>query len=91
MQTNEMVQKNLVFLQTNDPQIIAYQLRDHANNDTWQQIIVIFNGAEVEKNVVLPAGIWKTALQKYQFKDYNTTCSGNVNAAPCSAVILYQE
>ena len=86
-----MVQKNLLFLPTNDPQLIAYQLKDHANNDSWQQIIVIFNGADVEKNIVLPKGMWKTALQNYQFKNDGKACSDKVVIAPCSAMILYQE
>ncbi|MCX6267773.1 MAG: DUF3372 domain-containing protein, partial [Bacteroidetes bacterium] len=91
MPTNEMVQKQLLFLETNDPQLIAYQLKDHANNDPWQQIIVIFNGAELEKKINLPGGTWKTALENYQFKSDMKTCSGSVNAAPYSAMILYQE
>jgi pullulanase len=91
MQKNDLVRKNLVFLPTNDPQLIAYQLKDHANKDAWQQIIVIFNGAELEKNVVLPQGIWKAALQNYQFREDEKTCSSTVSIAPYSAMILYQE
>jgi len=91
MQKNEMVQKNLVFLPVDDPQLIAYQLKDHANQDNWQQIVVVFNGADIEKDVVLPEGTWKSALQNYQFKQYNDTYTGTVRAAPCSALILYQE
>ena len=91
MPTNEMIQKQLFFLQTNDPQLIAYQLKDHANNDPWQQIIVIFNGSELEKKIILPGGKWKTALESYQFQDSSRSCSGAVSAAPYSAMILYQE
>jgi pullulanase len=75
----------------NDEQVIAYQLKDHANNDSWQQIIVIFNGADLDKKIALPKGTWKIALENYQFTDYSKTCSGEVNAAPYSAMILYQE
>ncbi len=91
MPTNEMIQKHLFFLQTNDSQLIVYQLKDHANNDPWQQIIVIFNGSELEKKIILPGGKWKTALESYQFQDSSRSCSGAVSAAPYSAMILYQE
>ncbi len=91
MQKNEMVQERLVFLPTNDSQLIAYQLKDHANNDSWRQIIVIFNGADLEKNIGLPNGVWKVALQNYQFTNVEKSLSGNVVAAPYSAMILYQE
>jgi pullulanase len=91
MQKNEMVQKYLVFLETNDPQIIAYQLKDHANGDPWQQIVVIFNGSENEKKVALPGGTWKAALKDYQFKSYKETYDAAASVAPYSAMILYQE
>jgi pullulanase len=91
MSKNELVQKQLFFLPVNDEQVIAYQLKDHANNDSWQQIIVIFNGADLDKKIALPKGTWKIALENYQFTDYSKTCSGEVNAAPYSAMILYQE
>ncbi len=91
MQTNEMVQEHLVFLPVNDPQLIAYQLKNHANDDPWQQIIVVFNGAETTKNIVLPQGIWKAALQHYQFKNDGNSYSRTANIAPYSAMILYQE
>jgi pullulanase len=89
---NEMVQKNLVFLPVNDPQLIAYQLKDHANNDPWQNILIIFNGSEQEKTFVLPEGMWKVALSNYQFsKDENTHCSGTTTIVPYSATILFQQ
>ena len=91
MHTNEMVQKNLVFLPVNDPQLIAFQLKDHANEDRWQQILVIFNGADVEKKVDLPGGIWKVALQDYQFCQKEITSSTSVSVAPYSAMILYMD
>ena len=91
MQTNELVQKHLVFLPTNDPQLIAYQLKDHANQDSWQQILVVFNGADVSKNIDLPKGSWKAILQNYVKKSDIRTWSGTMEVAPYSAMILYQE
>ena len=91
MPDSDMVRKSLVFMPLNDPQLISYQLKDHANNDTWQQIVVIFNGSEHIKNVILPDGTWKVALQNYHFSHDQKTISANLKIAPYSAVILYQE
>jgi pullulanase len=91
MPTNEMVQKNLLFLPTNDPQLIAYQLKDNANKDTWHEILVVFNGSGLTKNIDLPKGNWKAALKDYQFNTGNITFPGNVDLAPYSAMILYQD
>jgi pullulanase len=91
MPGNDMVRKNLAFLPVNDPQLIAYQLKDHANNDSWQQIVVVFNGSDIEKEFVLPGGEWKTALRDYQFRHDSRSCSGKARIAPYSAMILYQD
>jgi pullulanase len=91
MTTREMIAINLVFLPTDDGQVIAYQLKDHANNDTWQQIVVLFNGAGSEKQFSLPEGTWTVALGNYVFRKDSITCSGTVSLAPTSAMILYRE
>jgi pullulanase len=91
MHTNEMIQKNLTFLPVNDAQLIAYQLKDHANEDRWQQIIVIFNGAEVEKKIDLPGGMWKVALRDYQFQQEDMTVTTTTSVAPYSAMILFKD
>ncbi len=91
MPTNEMVQKNLLFLQTNDPQLIAYQLKDHANKDPWQEILVIFNGSGMVKTFNLPDGIWKAALKDYIFYSVAKTISGKTELAPYSAMVLFQD
>ena len=91
MADSEMVKKNLLFLPVTDPQLIAYQLKDHANNDPWKQIIVIFNGSEVEKQVALPEGTWSVALQEYKFRYDKISVSGTAKVAPSSAMILFAE
>lgn len=91
MQSNEMIRKNLVFLPGNDPQLVAYQLKENANGDSWKQILVIFNGASRKSSVVLPPGTWKAALCDYQFYNDGKPFSSTVDVAPVSAMILYQE
>jgi pullulanase len=91
MQTSEMIRKNLVFLPGNDPQLVAYQLKENANGDSWKQILVIFNGASRKSSVVLPPGTWKAALCDYQFYNDGKPFSSTVDVAPVSAMILYQE
>jgi pullulanase len=91
MTTGDMIRKNLAFLLSGDEQLIAYQLKGHANNDPWKQILVIFNGSESEKNILLPTGEWKAALENCAFPGSAAIRSGTAGIAPCSAMILYQE
>ena len=91
MTTNTMIQSNLEFLPVFDSQVIAYQLKDNANGDSWRQIVVILNGADTAKTVDLPVGMWNAALKDYQFNKDTKTYAGNVSIAPYSAIILYQK
>jgi pullulanase len=43
MEKTEQIQKHLKFSEHYMPGIIAYELSEHANNDDWQFIQVIFN------------------------------------------------
>ena len=90
MPAAEMIRKNLVFQSVDDPQLIIYRLKDHANQDPWKEIMVIFNGSESEKEVSLPAGNWNAVLHHYHFSGEGKTVSGTLQVAPVSATILYQ-
>jgi pullulanase len=90
MTGGEMIVDHLVFLPADDPQVIAYQLKDHANGDSWQDIVVLFNGSADEKKVDLPAGTWNVALENHEFPVEARNCSGSAAVAPISATILYR-
>lgn len=47
MPTQELIQNNLTFLNTEDnPLLIGYTLKDHANGDSWENITVFYNGGD---------------------------------------------
>lgn len=91
MPNNDMIQRDLHFLPSTDPQLITYTLNDHANGDQWRKILVVFNGSEEEKNLSLPDGQWHTALEDYQFISTEKNVSKGISIAPISATILYQK
>lgn len=57
MKNKEQVTKNMGILPAPDG-VIAFILKDHANGDSWKNIIVIYNPHEDIKEVNLPAGSW---------------------------------
>lgn len=85
-----MVSDKLRFLTTGDPHLIAYQISDHANGDPWKNILVIFNGSETSKPAKLPDGTWQVALRETRFFPDQKEVTKQVQAAPCSALILFQ-
>lgn len=104
MNTKAAVEENLVVLQAHD-NIIVYVLKNHANGDTWKNIVVIYNGTGQGHNLGLKgysgagaAGIsnidtWHVAVND---KHAGTTSLDTVNAnyvpvEPWSMMVLYDE
>lgn len=92
MSANEQIQQHLEFIDVKDKQIVAYLLKDNANNDSWKQILVLFNGSEKTKKVKLPVGNWIPALINFKFStNKENEVSKSIQLAPLSAAVLYQE
>jgi pullulanase len=88
-----MIAKHLEFLTFPMDNIVGYQLKNHANGDHWNRILLLFNGNTVGKKVDIPAGKWKMIC-----KDGNLDVNGfgmitgtDVILSPRSALILVEE
>ncbi|QJD94884.1 type I pullulanase [Mucilaginibacter robiniae] len=92
MPSTAMIQQHLEFLNMSDPQVIGYQLKDHANNDHWKNILVLLNGNTSAKTVQLPAGKWILAGNENQIqeKGIGQPHEGSLNLPATSAYILFQ-
>jgi pullulanase len=90
MPTADMIRKNIKFLDTKDPNLVAYQIAFNANNDAWTRIIVIFNGNADEKFVAIPKGTFNIVLDETQIneKGIKTLISPKVGVPGMSAMIL---
>lgn len=58
MSRSEDIRKNLHFLDLGVRNIVAYTLNNHANGDSWGEILVLFNGNLQNEQVDLPDGDW---------------------------------
>ena len=89
MPSTEMIRQHLNFLETSDPLLIMYELNDHANGDSWKDILVIFNGDAAPKTVTLPEGKWEIVANENEIKeDGVTSARQEVAVAGISACIL---
>lgn len=52
------IERHLRFLDTGDTHVVAYMLVDHAGDDPWREILVVYNGARAEKRVRIPPCDW---------------------------------
>lgn len=91
MNDQAMIQKNLHFLDSSNPNIIYYNLTDNANGDTWKNIIVAFNADKKAVSLTLPEGDWNLVLQGFEVNELGlSTIKGHYLIPAQSAAILYQ-
>lgn len=57
MNTKEQISGHFVLIPTPDD-VIVVMLKNHANNDPWKNIIIIYNPYAAEKKVSLHPGVW---------------------------------
>ena len=64
MPSTKMISRNLRFMEMAEPGLIAYQISNNANGDSWKNILVILNGNTAGKTVKIPAGNWTLAADE---------------------------
>jgi pullulanase len=88
MDTQEKVSKNLTFLEGGD-NMILYTLNGAAVNDSWKQVLVVFNGNATTQPVDLPAGNWRVELDGMEIATKPIEAPAYVDAY--SAMILVKD
>ncbi|TWJ03517.1 pullulanase [Mucilaginibacter frigoritolerans] len=91
MPSTAMIQANLKFIDTGDQHLIAYQISNNANGDSWKNILVVLNGNTTEKTFKLPSGKWtlgadENNIPENGIKSINET---SLIIAPTAAYILF--
>jgi pullulanase len=91
MPSTAMISKNLKFMESSDPCLIAYIISNNANGDTWKNILVVLNGNTTEKTVKIPRGNWTLIADESGIneKGIKQTDKGYINIPATAAYILY--
>jgi pullulanase len=84
------IQKNLEFIETGIPGVVAFQLKNHANDDSWKNIIVIYNASKQNQIVDIPFGKWTIVLNENGFKKtgYRIFKHDKISVPAISAMVL---
>ena len=69
MQTAEQIRQHLRFLPIEQDGVVAYQITANANGDTWENILVLFNGNDQAVTVDIPTGNWTIVLKEDQIEE----------------------
>ena len=93
MSDSDMVREKLSFFKKYIPGIIAYQLKDHANGDSWKNILVLYNGNNYSVEYEIPLKKWLIVAQNGEIAPLGIghVTTGVVRLHPCSMMILAEE
>ncbi len=93
MTTQEMVQKQLEFVDLKTPNVVAYVLKDNANGDEWKKILVILNGNRKAVKLQLPQENWNLICHngKIELRGMAVVNTPEFTVAPSSASIMYSK
>ncbi|RNI25873.1 type I pullulanase [Rufibacter latericius] len=90
MPTAQLVTKHLEF-KTTYPGLVGYQLKDHANGDSWKNILVYYNSRETAADIRLN-GEWTIAAEGETIQlEGGRTVKGQIAVPPVSMVVLFQK
>ena len=86
-----MVQQHLRFINTKIPNVVAFMLTEHVNDEVWKDILVIYNGNRRPVTVQIPQAEWNLVCHDGQINQSGLAVINYTlfNVAPSSASILY--
>lgn len=92
MNNAEQIKKHLEFLTDMPKNTVGFILKSYANNDTWMDIIVIYNANRENININIPDGNWNVVADKYNVgTSVLRTFSGNsLEVKSISMSVLYR-
>ncbi|MGL5937648.1 MAG: type I pullulanase [Phocaeicola sp.] len=93
MASADLVREKLVFLPVAESNVVAFQLKDHANGDSWKDIIVVLNAQKKSVKVDVPAGKYTIVCKEGVINQagLGKVSGTQVVVSPQSALIIYGE
>lgn len=88
----DMVRKHLEFLPIEEENVIGFQLKDSANQDSWSEIVVLFNGQTNLVKVEVPRAQYKVVCMNGQINEEGLgyLYGPHVMVPAQSALIMYK-
>ena len=90
MTSAEDIRKNLEFPDFDIPNVVAFELKNFANGDSWKNIVVIYNASDKEQIIDIPFGKWTEVFNENGLNQngYRTFKHDKTSVPPVSAMIL---
>lgn len=88
----ELVRKHLEFLPVDGKNLVAFRLKDHANGDRWEEIIVAYNSRNALARLEVPVGKYTVVCKDgvIDTRGLGTQTGAEVIIPAQSALIMYK-
>lgn len=89
--TAEDISKHLNFVKMPKENMVGYVISDNANNDSWKEIMVIFNANREAQEVKIPNNKWVIVVndKKAGVEELEQVSSGSVSVPALGTLVLY--
>ncbi len=84
------VRKHLHFIETDNPDLIAYELTDNAGGDEWNKIVVAFNASKDVHYLPIDDGTYTVVCRDGKIDQEGLSKTQNLVVMPQSALIAWQ-
>lgn len=91
MTSTEQIQKHLEFLDYDGDNFLAYRLKDNANGDQWNEIMVLLNGSGLNKTINLPSGNWTVVSDGNTVNESGIRKSESTITIPASTAFILKK
>lgn len=87
----DKVRRHLEFLPVEGNNLVAFRLKDHANGDSWKEIVVAFNSRNVPARLAVPSGKYTVVCRdgKINEQGLGTVYGPEIIIPAQSAYIMY--
>ena len=91
MHSVEDIKNNLEFIENTHKNTVAFLLKNHANNDIWENILVIYNANRISTSINIPKNTWHQVVDKYTAgtTPFKTIYSNKIDVDGISLNVFY--
>ncbi|MFL0268553.1 type I pullulanase [Candidatus Clostridium radicumherbarum] len=92
MNNAEQIRKSLEFIANTPINTVGFMLKNHANNDDWKDILIIYNANKTTVNITIPEGSWNLVVDNVNAgtEIIRTINGSNVEVEKISMFVLYR-
>lgn len=93
MSSCEDIKNHVVFLNDTPKNTVAFILKDYANNDSWRNILVVYNSNNHPVTIPIPFNKWYKVADKFKISNdhFETILKDCVEVDSISLLIMYSD